>query len=300
MGRRRQPFQHLTRLPVAAISAPPGAAPPAEAVERLAQGLKRQGQREPVLVTPAGNGAGKPAWRLVVGRGRLAAAQKLGWKELEAVVLDAAFAAEVGVIERLQAGAYDPLELAGTLARLQQRCAWTQAQLGAAIGRNRDFVAGLLALTEIAPDVRAWLEQHGKGHPLSARHLRYIGRAAPARQLALAREIVEQGLSVKALEQRLRRGSVPRQFIKVRTLSEPGRARRPSTTQQWRRYYRRLRTDLRRIDEQEAHELRRTLEQVTQARHRQRLIRSEARAKRQFLARELRRATRQLTRRGAL
>ena len=54
-------------------------------------------------------------------------------------------------------------------------------------------MAGLLALVDIVPEVRAWLEQRGDGHPLSARHLRYIGRAAPARQLALAREIVESG-----------------------------------------------------------------------------------------------------------
>jgi ParB/RepB/Spo0J family partition protein len=299
MGRRRQPFRHLTRLPVAAIAPPPGEAPAPETVERLAQTLRRRGQREPVLVTPAADGAQGPAYRLVVGRRRLAAAQRLRWKELDALLLDDAFRAELDVIARLQADDFEPWALAETLRGLQQRCAWTQTQLGMAIGRNRDFVAGLLAILDIAPDVRTWLAQQAGG-PLSARHLRYLGRAAPARQLALAREIVEQGLSTKALEQRQRRGPGRRQYIKVRALRQPGRSRSPKTTREWRRYYRKLRTDLRRIDEQEARELRRTADLIAASRQRQSLIRQQARAKRQALAGELRRATRQLTRRGAL
>jgi ParB/RepB/Spo0J family partition protein len=299
MGRPRQPFHHLTRLPVAAIVVPKGEAPAPEAVERLALSLRRQGQREPVLVAAGPNG-GTPSYRLVVGRQRVAAARKLGWSEMDALLLDASFAEELGVITRLQAGAYEPQELAGTLQRLQERCGWTQAQLGMAIGRNRDFVAGLLALTDITPEVRAYLAQHARQRRLSARHLRYIGRAARARQMALARQILEDGLSTKVLEQRFRSSAKAREFIKVRALRQPPPARGPKTAQQWRRYYRKLRTDLRRIDEQEARELRRTADQVTLARQRQRLIRQQARAKRMHLRRELRRATRQLTRRGTL
>jgi len=306
MGRRPQPFRHLTRLPLAAIAAPPGEPPPVEAVQRMAQRLRRQGQREPVLVFAEGKGGkegleGAPAGgRLVVGRQRLAAAHRLRWRELDALVLDASFAAEVAVIERLQAGAGEPWELAETVQRLQERCGWTQAQVGMAIGRNRDFVAGLVAITGIAPEVRAYLSQHANGRRLSARHLRYLGRAPRARQLALAREILDEGISTKVLEQRRRRGPRARQFIKVRELRQPGRARGPTTTREWRRYYRKLRTDLRHVDEQEARELRRAADQIAQARQQQRLVRVQARAKRGTLTRELRRATRQLTKRGEL
>lgn len=307
MGRRRQPFHHLARVPLARIAPPAHAtAPPPEAVQRLAQALRREGQREPVLVA-APNGAGpsggpgtEASYRLVSGHQRLLAARELGWEALDAVVLDDAFAAELAVIERLQRGDYDPWELSQTLHALQERCGWTQAQVGSAIGRTRDFVTGLLAVAEIAPEVRDYIHRHAQGRPLSARHLRYIGRATRARQMQLAREILEQGLSAKLVEQRFRRGAGTRQYIKVRDLTQPGRARGPKTTQEWRRYFRKLRTDLRRIDEQEHHELRRTADVIEQARQRQRLIRKEARAKRQALARELKRATRQLGRRGAL
>lgn len=297
MGRRRQPFQHLAWLPLSAIASPPGDPPAEEAVERVAAQMRRQGQREPVLVTPmpgTGEAEGAPAYRLVAGHRRLAAAQRLGRSEVDAVVLGDDFAAELAVIERLQAGPVPPMELAATLQRLQQRCAWTQAQLGAVLGRNRDFVAGLLALNDIRPEVQAWLATHADRRPLSARHLRYIGRATPRRQMAVAVEIVAQGLSAKALEQRFRQAPRRRQYIKVRALRQPERG--PETTLDWRRYYRKLRTDLRRVSEQEAQELRRTDEQIEQARQRQRLIRQEARAKRQALDRELRRTLRRLSR----
>jgi ParB-like chromosome segregation protein Spo0J len=303
MGRHRQPFAHLTRLPLAAIVPPSGEPPPAEAVERLAAALKRQGQREPVLVLADGKGAKdarEAGGRLVVGRLRLAAARRLGWRELEAVLLDASFAPEVAAIERLQAGDGEPWQLADALRRLQERCGWTQTQVGVAIGRNRDFVASLLALTAIEPDVRAYLEAQPGGRTLSARHLRYIGRAPRERQLALARQILDEGVSTKVLEERQRRGPRRRQYIKVRELRQPRARRGPSTTREWRRYYRKLRTDLRRIDAQEARELRRSDEQIAQARQRQRLTRDQARVQRRALDRELRRATRELTRRGEL
>ena len=306
MGRRRQPFRHLTRLPVAAIVPPEGEAPSGPTVERLAQNLRRQGLREPVLVTVSDKGGDRggdkaaAGYRLVVGRQRLAAARRLGWREIDVLLLDASFAAELAVIARLQAGQHDPWQLAETLQRLKERCGWTQAQVGVAIGRNRDFVAGLLAILDISPEARAFLTERRKGPPLSARHLRYLGRAPSSRQLALAREIVEQGLSTKVLEQRFRRGTAPRTYIKVRELRTPGHARGPRTTLEWRRYYRKLRTALRRVEEQETLGLRRSADQIAQARQRESQIRREARARRQALGRELRRATRQLTRRGAL
>lgn len=301
MGRRRQPFRYLTQLPVAEIAplkqAAAEALEPAD-VQALSQSLRRRSQQDPVLVTPLPErrreGKGY-RYRLIAGPSRLAAAQQLGWSEIAAVILDRSFSAELDVIERLQANDYDPWELAHTLGTLQERCAWTQAQLGAAIGRNRDYVTGLLAIRDIAPPVRAYLESEGAR--LSARHLRYIGRATPGRQMKVARDIVMQGLSTKLLEQRQRKPGGKQEFIKVRDLKELKLTRGPRTTVEWRRYYRKLRTDLRRVDEQESKALRRSSDAIEQARQRQRQIRREARVKRQMLDRELRRATKQLERR---
>lgn len=304
MGRRRQPFQYLMRLPPAALAQPPGEAPPGpDAVAQMVQTLRRHGQRDPLLAVqtgPAGD-AGEPApCRLVLGWLRLAAVQRLGWEQVQVVVLPQDFAPELAAIEAPHTDGADLWRLAEALASLQRRCGWTQAQVGMAIGRSRDYVAGLLAMLEIRPAARALIAAHPAGAGLSARHLRYIGRTAPARQARLAQQILTEGLSTKALEQRLRRSPVERPIIKVRALRQPGSARGPQTTQEWRRYYRKLRTDLHGIDTQEAEALRRSEAQIAQARRRQLVARTEARTQRKHLNRELRRATRQLNRRGAL
>ncbi len=234
-----------------------------------------------------------------MGVKRVLAARRLDWEALDAIVLDPSFAAELAVIERLQTDEYDPWELADTLAGLQQRCGWTQAQTGMAIGRTRDFVAGVLAITQILPAVRTWLQRQDTP-PLSARHLRYIGRQLPSRQQAAAEQMVAEGLSAKAVEGRFRQGRQARPLIRIRELRPRGTPRSPKSVQEWRRYYRQITTDLRRVEEQEAAEVKRANEAIREARERQRLFKREARSKRQALQRELRRATRQLQRRGAI
>lgn len=306
MGRRRLPLRQLTSIPIIQIRPRSGSPPVApEAVQRLAQALERQGQREPLLVTDATSDAASHtadsrAYRLISGQRRLLAAQLLGWETLDCIVLGSAFAPELQVIAKLQESNFDPWELADTLRRLGERCGWTQAQLGMAIGKNRDFVASTLAIAKIGPEVRSHIRNHQNGYALSARHLRYVGRTAPARQLQAADDILAHRLSTKTLELRFRRRSGRRQYLKVRTLRQAGSSATPETTKEWRKYFRQITTDLRRIDQQEALEARRTAETIEGARQRQRLIKSEAKLKRQTLMRELRRATRQLTRRRAL
>ncbi len=306
MGRRRLLLRQLTSIPIVQIRPRSGSPPVApEAVQRLAQALEHQGQREPLLIADAtsdsaSHTADSRVYRLISGHRRLLAAQLLGWKAVDCIALGATFAPEVRVIARLQASDCDPWELADTLRRLGERCGWTQAQLGMAIGKNRDFVASILAIAKIGPEVRSHIQNHQNGKALSARHLRYIGRTAPARQLQTADDILANRLSTKTLELRFRRRSGRRQYIKVRTLRQGGSSTAPETAKEWRKYFRQITTDLRRIDQQEALEARRTAETIEGARQRQRLIKSQAKLKRRTLMRELRRATRQLTRRGAL
>jgi ParB-like chromosome segregation protein Spo0J len=298
MGRRRQPFRHLTPVPLERI-APAAETPalPPEALERLVAQLRRGGRSEPPLVAEQPDGAqGSPSYRVVVGERWLLAARELGWETLECLVLGPEFEGEIAAIRRLQQGDSDPFELADALERLRARCQWTQAQIGLAIGRTRDFVAGQMAITRITPEVRAYLAAAGNGDALTARHLRYIGRSAPVHQLPIARDILEQGLSTKTLERRLRRGGVRRQVIKVRTLRSARASHAPKTVKEWRKYHRQLTTDLRRVNQRETLEKKRTRDAIDRARARERTVLLEARAKRRALLRELRRAARWLER----
>jgi ParB/RepB/Spo0J family partition protein len=265
-------------------------------VEDLARSLAARGLQQPIVVT---EGSRKGVYRVVVGKKRLQAARQLGWAELDSIVLSRDFSHEVAVIERLQEDEFEPFELADTLEHLKKACDWTQAHLGQVIGKTRDFVANILAISDILPEVRRYVLDHSRNQPLTARHLRYIARETPENQLAAAKRIIAQHLSTKALEQEKRSHALhspDREYIRVRDLKGNGSPVAPHTAKEWRRYARQLTTDLRRIDRRETVEQRRARELAEAARQRQAMVRREAAAKRRLLHQELRSALRQLAR----
>jgi ParB/RepB/Spo0J family partition protein len=295
MGRRRKPLRHLQKMDNAMLELPSSAAHiTSDDLAELTESLESRGQQEPILVTE-GSGAGR--WRVIVGTRRVLAARRLGWPHVEAIVLPGVFQAEIRTIERLQAGHFEPFALADTLQRLKDSCDWTQTHLGHAIGKNRDFVANILAITQIDPTVRRYITDNGNGNSLTARHLRYVARTSPAEQLAMAKEIISEGLSTKNLERQKHSDALrdPHpEFIRVRTLRRIGTPEAPESAKEWRKYYRQLTTDLRRLDRQEQRESRRALDLLAVARLRRRLVKREANRKRRALARELRQARRHL------
>ena len=291
MGRPRQVLRQLTRLNVADITLPakkegrePGLA---EAVSRMAEDLTRHGQFNPLLVT---HDASAPPYRLVLGRKRLLAARRLGWKQISVVVVGprSQFSRQLSVLETLRQDQFNPFHLADALRDLGEACGWNQSHLGLAIGRTRDFVANILAITNIQPEVRGWLEKRGKRAGLTARHLRYVGRAGPERQKAMAERIVREGLSTKKLEEVNRQGRTPsRQMLRVRVMGGDGAEQAPQTERDWRRYYRRLSTDLRRIERQASAEKQRIERRIKADQTRMKILGRESREKRKMLQKEM-------------
>ncbi len=301
MGRRKKPLQHVQKLPLGSLELPERVPQRGEdELAALAASLASRGQQEPILVTEA---TAPGFWRVIVGRQRVRAARRLGWPALDALILLSRFQSELQVIEGLQEGRYEPFTLADTLQRLKKQHDWTQAHLGFAIGKTRDFVANILAISQISPEVRRYVVETANGHPLTARHLRYVARAPEGEQLAMAKQIIGSQLSTKSLERRMLSDSQHRprpEFIRVRALRRTGTPQAPRTAKDWRKYYRQLNTDLRRVDRQEQREIRRASELLTEARQRRRLIKHEANRKRNALSRELRQARRRVERGGPL
>jgi ParB/RepB/Spo0J family partition protein len=299
MGRRKKALKHLQKMGDTSLELPARATRVAEEdVVALAESMTSRGQEEPILVTE-GTAAGK--WRVIVGARRVLAARRLNLPTVDAIVLPGKFQSEIRTLERLQEGHYEPFALADTLQHLKDECDWTQTHLGYAIGRNRDFVANILAIVQIDPAVRKYIGENGNGTQLTARHLRYVARTPHAEQLAMAKQIIAQGLSTKKLERQKHSDALSDphpEFIRVRDLRRAGTPQAPGSAKEWRKYYRQLTTDLRRLDRQEQRESRRALDLLSMARLRRRLVKREANRKRRALARELRQARRHLEHAG--
>ena len=172
-------------------------------LERLAASIRQQGVVQPIVVRPRAEGG----YELVAGERRWRAAQRAGLETLPAVVreVEDQSALAIALIENIQRDELSPIEEAEAYARLSHDFGKTQEQVAEVVGKSRSHIANMTRLLDLPEDVRTLLA-YGE---LSAGHARAILRAADP--MALARQIIDEGLSVRdaerlSKERRARRG----------------------------------------------------------------------------------------------
>jgi ParB family chromosome partitioning protein len=164
-----------------------------EAIAELSASIKTRGILQPILVRPIG----ADRYEIVAGERRWRAAQKAGLHDVPVLIqpLPDDAAAEIALIENLQRQDLSPLEEAQGYQRLIDEFGHSHGALGDTIGKSRSHVANTLRLLGLPEPVKGLLDD-GK---LSAGHARALLTAADP--VALAREVVAKGLSVRATEQ---------------------------------------------------------------------------------------------------
>ncbi|HEX6989669.1 MAG TPA: ParB/RepB/Spo0J family partition protein [Bacillota bacterium] len=171
-----------------------------EALEELAASVRAHGVVQPIVVVPAEQG-----YVLVAGERRWRAARLAGLAEVPALVrdLDPRAMTEVALVENLQREDLTPVEEAYAYQALQEEFGLTQEEIARRVGKSRSQVANTLRLLTLDPEVQALVD----AGTLSFGHAKVLlSVAAAAEQRRLARDAVEQGWTVRALEARLRGG----------------------------------------------------------------------------------------------
>jgi len=176
-----------------------------EALRDLTNSIREQGILQPLIVRPTRSDPGN--FEIVAGERRWRAAQRAQVHEAPVIIRDFndAEALAVALIENIQRDELSPLEEAEAYVRLSHDFGKTQEQVAEVVGKSRSHIANMTRLLDLPEDVRAMLAEG----ELSAGHARAILRAAdPA---ALARQIIDEGLSVRdaerlGKERRARRG----------------------------------------------------------------------------------------------
>jgi ParB family chromosome partitioning protein len=107
----------------------------------------------------------------------------------------------LALIENLQRDNLSPIDEAAGYRRLGDEFRMAQSEIARLVGRNRATVANLLRLLQLPEEVQRLVHERKltEGH---ARALLSVGE--PERLLALARDAVEQGWSVREVEARVR------------------------------------------------------------------------------------------------
>lgn len=171
-------------------------------LDELVASIQSSGLLQPVVVRPKGNG-----YELIAGERRWRAAGRLGWAKIPAVIkdVDDQTLLTLALIENLQRDNLSPIDEAAGYQRLGSEFKLPQSEIARMVGRNRATVANLLRLLQLPSEIQAMVHDRrlSEGH---ARAL--LSLAEPTAMLALARQAVDEGWSVREMEARVR-GDVP-------------------------------------------------------------------------------------------
>ena len=111
-------------------------------------------------------------------------------------------ALELALIENIQREDLNPVETAEAYDRLIKEFSLTQERLAQRVGKERPTIANFLRLLTLPPDIKRDLAEGA----LSMGHAKAIlSIEGAAKQMALRREIISRGLSVREAENMARR-----------------------------------------------------------------------------------------------
>ena len=165
-----------------------------EEIASLAESLKRHEQLQPVLVRRVGD-----RYQLISGERRLRATMHAGRPTVRAEVREAddRLVAELAIVENMERKDLNPVEKALSFKRYIDQHQCKQEVLASRLGLDRSTVANLMRLLELPQQILDWIVSGDltAGH---SRALLPIGDEAI--QMRLARQIQEEGWSVRATE----------------------------------------------------------------------------------------------------
>lgn len=179
---RPNPYQPRTEFDPATIS-------------ELAASIRESGVIQPLVVRPAGDGQ----YELIAGERRLLASREAGLTRVPVSVREATRREmlEMALVENLQREDLNPIDEADAYQRLALDFGLNQEEIAKRVGKSRTAVTNTLRLLGLSDDLRSMIAS-GR---LSAGHARAL-LALPdeGSRRRVAREIVENGLSVRQVE----------------------------------------------------------------------------------------------------
>ena len=171
-----------------------------EALEELASSIKENGLLQPILVREYGEGR----YQIIAGERRFRASKLAELDEIPAIILDRddRKVAELSLIENIQREDLNPIEEALAFKALAEEYGLTQEELAEKVNKSRSAIANSTRLLDLPTEV---LEMVANGD-ISAGHGRtLLGVKVRENMLLLANKVVEYDLSVRQLEEEVKK-----------------------------------------------------------------------------------------------
>ena len=176
-----------------------------DALEELASSIRENGLLQPILVREYGEGR----YQIIAGERRYRASKLAGLSDIPAIILDRSNkdVAEISLIENIQREDLNPIEEAMAYRALAKDYGMTQEQLSERVGKSRSAIANSVRLLDLPEAVLTMVA----AKELSAGHARtLLGLKDTEDMLLLAQAAAEQGMSVRHLEEAVKRANKPK------------------------------------------------------------------------------------------
>jgi ParB family chromosome partitioning protein len=170
----------------------------------LQESIRSAGLLQPITVRKTATGG----YELVAGERRLRAVKALGWARIPAIVrdYDDQTSLTLALVENLQREDLNPIEEGEGYARLSHEFGLSQNEIAELVGKDRSTIANLVRVLQLPADVRRMVESGS----LTLGHVRALLALDDHEMvIKLAQEAIDHDLSVRAMEERVRR-DVPR------------------------------------------------------------------------------------------
>ncbi len=168
------------------------------ALKELAASIREKGILQPITAQRIS----EREFQIIAGERRWRAAQIAGLKEVP-VILRAVSdqdSLELAILENIQRADLNPMEESEAYDHLMKTYNLTQAQVADRLGKERSSVANALRLMALPPEVKLMIG----GGELSSGHAKVLlGLESMSDQISLAKEVIREKLSVRALEKKV-------------------------------------------------------------------------------------------------
>lgn len=169
-------------------------------IDELAESIRKHGILQPILVRPKPNG--EEGYQLVAGERRWRAAQQIGLESVPCRVLEFEDrkVSEASLEENMKRQDLNVLEKAQAFRDYLERFGGTIEELGRQLSLNRATVSNMMRLLELPPAVQEMV----RADKISGGHARAILPLSEAQQVELAKQIEQEQLSVRKVEEIVR------------------------------------------------------------------------------------------------
>ena len=174
-----------------------------ERLAELSESIRQYGVLSPILVQESDNGY----YRIIAGERRWRASKLAGLKTIPAIIKKSENLQvfELALIENLQREDLNPIEEALGYRRLMTEYGLTQEQVSEKMSKSRSGIANSLRLLNLPEEVIGMVERGD----LSVGHAKVLLAITDSAKLTmLAKKAIDESLSVRELEELIKKGEV--------------------------------------------------------------------------------------------